>query len=342
MGKRTSFVIWLTMILFWAPGLPAQQAVLSVIGSSGLAGSGGNIVWIDLDNTTAGPVSGLQFDLGFDPGVLSVEQVVRTRRTDSSTMALFDWNVYQEGKLRVVMTGIGTTIAPDTGSIADISFEVAEDALPGDYPLTLSNVLLVDVQTEITDGVFTVAEETVLKVIGGSGVPGSAGNAVPIDLANNIGIGGIAFTLSYDATLLTVTDVEATSKTDHMSTLTWSEPHPGVVNLLIADTAGAIIAPVKGAIAHFHFDVSADAPHGDIGLTLSDVVISDPQGAPVDVISVDGVFTVGVPEIAISDTSHNFGDVQIDNSAIWPFTIYNYGSAALRIDSIAADRSEFG
>lgn len=149
-------------------------AFLTVGNGSGTPGSTGNKVSVYLDNTVAGDVAGLQFDLLFDGSVLSVSDVARTVRTDSSTMHYFGWIVHGSDTLRVVISGLaGQTISPGTGSIADIFFDVDPGAAAGDYLLTLpeSRALVVGPPAyeycDVTaNGVFTVYSYVVGDVNG--------------------------------------------------------------------------------------------------------------------------------------------------------------------------------
>ena len=48
------------------------------------------------------------------------------------------------------------------------------------------------------------------------------------------------------------------------------------------------------------------------------------------------------PDIALSATSHDFGEVYVDSVAWWSFTIYNLGTADLSISSMRSDHTDFG
>jgi hypothetical protein len=48
-----------------------------------------------------------------------------------------------------------------------------------------------------------------------------------------------------------------------------------------------------------------------------------------------------LPDIALSDTSHDYGDVVVGDSLDWIVTIYNQGSGILTVDSVLLDPSEF-
>ena len=139
------------------------------------------------------------------------------------------------------------------------------------------------------------AQTATLKVEDGAGVPGSTGNAVQMILENSMDVAGVQFTLSYDAEVLTLSDVKATDRTKQMDIFGWNEPEPGKVKLLVADTGGSTVGPGTWPIAVFYFDLAEGVPSGEVPLTLSDVVLSDPMGNTVAVNVVHGSFRVLYP-----------------------------------------------
>ncbi|MFQ6093819.1 MAG: choice-of-anchor D domain-containing protein, partial [bacterium] len=56
-------------------------------------------------------------------------------------------------------------------------------------------------------------------------------------------------------------------------------------------------------------------------------------------VSLSGTGTA--PDIALSSNSHDFGDVLVDSSSSWLFTISNVGNADLAVDSVTSDHPNF-
>ena len=256
---------------------------------SGTPGSSGNVVEIGLDIQQN--VGGLQFDLLFDTNVLTVTDVTPTERTDH--LYSFNWSTI-DGGIRVSMMGIGTSIAPGIGSIADIIFSVPGDAPEGEYPLILSGQVATDptgaeIDVELEHGVFTVASGIIVAG-DGSGSPGSEDNIVSVDLNNAVAVAALQFDLLFNNGVLTATDVTRTERTEHLDIFGWS-PTPGGIKVAITGI-GTSIAPGTGSIAHIRFSVAEDAPDGMYDLNLTEVIAADPESYDITLLSVDGVFSV--------------------------------------------------
>ncbi|MFQ6092291.1 MAG: choice-of-anchor D domain-containing protein, partial [bacterium] len=325
-------------------GVAEGTAILIVAGGIGPPGGMGMVVPIELENSVS--VAAMQFDLGFDPNLLSISDVARTFRTGADVMDIFNWGEQIPEVVRVVMTGIGHEITPGKGSVADLVFDVAPDALPGDVALSLSNVIVSDrlanpIPTTTVDGVFIVTGDAALRVVGGSGTPGSAHNRVPVDLYNAVEVAKVQFTLNYDTTSLTLSAVIPTARTEGMSTFRWEQSDSGQVTLSVFDNTGLLIELGRGSIADFYFDVAARISFGEVSLALSDVELYDADHSPIDVVSVDGVFTVDLPDINVPVTFHDYGSVAVGSSADWTLTISNKGRVKLNINSISSDNPDF-
>jgi len=278
--------------------LQAQTATLKVEDGAGVPGSTGNAVQMILENSM--DVAGLQFTLSYDAEVLSLSDVKATDRTKQ--MDIFSWNELSPGQVKVLVADMaGDIIAPGAGPIAILSFDIASDALSGDISLNLSDVVLSDPFGEaivpvIEDGMLTVLSlAATLRVEEASGAPGSKGNPVHISLESYAEIAGIQFTLNYDPTALNIADAKAAEGTEGMDIFSWNEPEPGKVKLLVADTGGSTVGPGTWPIAVFYFNLAEGVPSGEVPLTLSDVVLSDPMGNTVAVNVVHGSLRVLCP-----------------------------------------------
>lgn len=137
-------------------GLFTVSVGLKVSDSSGESGGSGTVP-IEMVNTL--DVAGVQFTLSYDSSVLTPAGVSFIGRADS--METSGWNVPTPGELRVVISSAsGAVIGLGTGSIAQVSFNIASVSAQ-DVPLSLAGVMLSDVNAQPipvipTDGVFTV------------------------------------------------------------------------------------------------------------------------------------------------------------------------------------------
>ena len=114
---------------------------LSVTSGAGERGSTGNIISVDLNNEVG--IWGVQFDLAYDPSALVFDDVDTTDRAEQ--FVTYVYNIPVPGLIRFLMFYMSfDVLPPGTGSIADILFSVAADARPGEYPLTLERVQVID------------------------------------------------------------------------------------------------------------------------------------------------------------------------------------------------------
>lgn len=125
----------------------------------GLPGVLGCIFSVSLQN--ADSVYGLQFDLNYDPSILTIDDIIPLDRLDG--FAVYDNLGDTPGTVRVVVMSYGlSAIASGSGPILDFSCRVDYSASPGHTPITLSNGLeVVDIygttrELMLEDGFFTV------------------------------------------------------------------------------------------------------------------------------------------------------------------------------------------
>jgi hypothetical protein len=135
------------------------EAVVSVADGYGDPGTSGNKVSIVMENTI--DVAGLNFTLNFDPSILEPTDVVPTERT--ADMSIFNSNLeLGPGQAILVIADLeGDPIPVGTGAIATFYFNVAPEVSLGEYPLTLTEIVLSDtagqaVLIDVDDGAFHV------------------------------------------------------------------------------------------------------------------------------------------------------------------------------------------
>ena len=135
------------------------EAGISVGNGYGDPGTTHNKVIIAIDNAVG--LAGMNFVLNFDADVLEPTEVLPGSR--AADMSIFEANLeYGPGQAILVVADLeGDTIPPGSGPVAVFYFDVAAGALLGEYPLTLTDVVLADfegqeIYADIVDGVFTV------------------------------------------------------------------------------------------------------------------------------------------------------------------------------------------
>ncbi|UCE20199.1 MAG: choice-of-anchor D domain-containing protein, partial [Gemmatimonadota bacterium] len=141
---------------------------------------------------------------------------------------------------------------------------------------------------------------------------GAPGSYVTVDVyADNAtylaeSIGGVQLNLSFDASILTVTNVTATPRTVDMDLFQWNEPQSGQVAIIMADFSGDVIAPAIGSVARITFLVSSSSVVGQsVDLQFTKSLLSDPFSHSLPTASTNGTFIVG-------GSSYLKGDANLD------------------------------
>src|SRR3990172_8199261 len=142
-----------------------------------------------------------------------------------------------------------------------------------------------------------------LDVGDGSGLPGATGVSVSVDLTSHDGAGVVSlnFTLNYDDTQLSVSDVGLGSAASSADKALGSSLGSGTIDVIIFDITGPDLEPIdNGSVAVVTFNVLPSASPGDYTLTLSGVTLSDASGTEIASNPSNGTFTVLAP--AATDT----------------------------------------
>jgi hypothetical protein len=120
-----------------------RRVVLAAGPASGAPGSGNNLAPITL--VSADSLSGIQFDLNFDPAVISPQGVAPAATLPWSNM---ENNIINSGQaLRILMfdsNGRRLPVYADPAIIAHVDFRVNAEGATGSSPLTISNALVLD------------------------------------------------------------------------------------------------------------------------------------------------------------------------------------------------------
>ncbi|MFQ6093525.1 MAG: choice-of-anchor D domain-containing protein, partial [bacterium] len=173
------------------------------------------------------------------------------------------------------------------------------------------------------------------------GEPGARGLLIPVEMDNVVPVAQIQFSLHYDSTILTVTDVERTARGANMGTFNWSQIDLGQIVVLISDFTGQVISPGVGSIADLRIAVADSAPPQTVHLSLMGVAFFDSLGNPYEARALDGLFTVVVEDIDLPTTEYDFGEVGVGVSVGWQLIMLNIGTKELAIDNLISDNHDF-
>ncbi len=130
------------------------------------------------------------------------------------------------------------------------------------------------------------------------GQPGGQAN-VQIDLDNlNFNteeIAAMELKLSFPSDVLTIANVQTTSRTEEMNFFQTSEPAPGQLNILLFDSnVSNGIASGTGSIIRITFDVSSEAVTGDtLDFHFTKAVLSDAGAEAIPTLTQDGLLIIG-------------------------------------------------
>ncbi|MBC8215591.1 MAG: T9SS type A sorting domain-containing protein [Candidatus Marinimicrobia bacterium] len=134
-----------------------------------------------------------------------------------------------------------------------------------------------------------------LWVQDGIGTSFSSNNSVFIVMANDDNIGGLQFTLNYDATSpIYLEQVILTEHTEHLDIYT-STTEPGTLNVIVLGLEGELLLPGVHSVVELQFGVLDYIPPSVVPLNLSDVSVSDVGGLSIPASWANGYFFVETP-----------------------------------------------
>ena len=149
-----------------------------------------------------------QFDLSFDPSVVNVTAVY-DGNIDGTTVPIDSWNFTDADTIRVLfnLPGAGATGISGSGQIATISFEIT-GSQSDTCVLDISDGLLVDTVANETPALWFDADVAigVSVTVDAPEVATDSFNAT-IDITNVVDMNGGQFDLSFDSSVVNVTDV---------------------------------------------------------------------------------------------------------------------------------------
>ena len=162
---------------------------------------------IDVANVT--DLNSGQFDLSFNSSVVNVTEV-KEGEIDGVAVPIFMWHFFDADTVRVLVSMPMDVGANGSGSLAEIEFEVKGNS--GEKStLNLSNEMLVDTKAKKIDADWYDDEVTVLGTIVSVNAPTYVAETfnVTIDVANVTDLNSGQFDLSFNSSVVNVTEVKA-------------------------------------------------------------------------------------------------------------------------------------
>ena len=193
--------------------------------------------------------------------------------------------------------------------------------------LQVSWVLIIPIYHSVA---FT--QTTTLTVANSSGPPGSVNNFVSISLANQETIAGLVFTVNYDPTILSPSNVTTVNRTLNQSGLGFSIPTDGELLITMFDFDGNDILPSSGELLQIAFDISPDAPPGEVPVTISEASLSSQAYQAIQANIENGV--VDITNIAALPAPFNLESQVIDGNVMlsWESPAPTSNEIELRFD----------
>ena len=144
-----------------------------------------------------------------------------------------------------------------------------------------------------------------LRVGSATGLPGSLGNAVFVELANDAPRAGVLFRIDDLPDDLSLSGIAGTPRTSHMY-IDFSDVGGDARVIILSLSGQDVIAAGTGPIVELRFNVidSIAGPFEIVALEPCGVQIADTNDAPVQVDSVAGEFIIGDPTGAEAPSFH--------------------------------------
>ena len=159
--------------------------------------------------------------------------------------------------------------------------------------------------------------------------------SVEIGLENTSEVTAFQFDLSHNESayeLLSGSTLTTRAENHILSVSTIDET---TIRVIVFSASNEVISIGSGAILNLNF-VSNNEP-GIYGLSMSDIVLSDQNGAALSVSSTGGNVTILGPRYDLVTTAVNFGEIPINSTPLQSVNVSNTGNEDLIISSYSID-----
>ncbi|MEL1223206.1 MAG: hypothetical protein VW522_03080, partial [Candidatus Neomarinimicrobiota bacterium] len=238
-------------------------------------------------------VGGLQFDLIAMPTIVTLSGATPVDQSSFSA----DYTVFNDGSGRVVFyNSVGGAIAPGgDGVVLNLHYDGSE-ILSAIVQLEAYNLSVSDGEGEIingnlVNGSIIIGDETYLSASSDTGDV-SEQVSIDINLQNSGEVGGLQFDISDSPNYLDVTGFTTTNRSDGF-TIDFNELENGDTRVIMYSSNNGNIESGFGPIASMEMLIHEDAYNSNVGVSFSNVTITDGIGGDYWVGSADsGTVTV--------------------------------------------------
>ena len=279
----------------------------------------------------------MSISVGYDSSVLTLESV-NDGGLFGEGNAYFGNDTTADPYVLMWEDGLATENHMADGTLATLTFLVAEDAQPGDTEISVTvdtdstlDVDLQQVQFNTQSGIMTITDTTPSDsaVISVGTMKATAGTqiAVPIRIHNNPGLVAMLLTVSYDASILTLTGAEDGEIFGDGNAYFCNNYADNPYVLMWEDALSQSNHTADGVLAVLSFNVSEKAAEGQTAITLSvdDESTFDVNLDTVDIAIHNGIVTVESAEVPQGTPSISIGNVigRAGETVQVPITIQN-------------------
>ncbi|MEA1909121.1 MAG: cohesin domain-containing protein [Euryarchaeota archaeon] len=289
---------------------------------------------IDVYNAVA--LDSGQFDLTFNPSVVNVIDVY-DGNIDGTTVPIDSWNFTDADTIRVLFNLPGVDDLSGSGQIATISFEIT-GAVKDTSVLDISDGLIVDSKSDETSALWSdcnVAIGVPVKV--NSPEVATDSFDATIEIENVADMNGGQFDLSFDTSVVNVTDVNAGSiDGTTVPLLNWRFIDSDTIRVLFM-LAGADGVSGSGYVAKIGFEMAGSQGDSCV-LDISNGNLADTSANKIPATWNDCDVAIGVPvKVDAPETISGAFDATVD---IMNVTSMNGGQFDLSFDSSVVNVTE--
>ena len=337
-----SLFLLVILVILSATAFSQQTTTVSVSPSRSIA-SFGEYFTVNITVDPATPIAGVQFDLHFDPAIVTVSKIEEGDLLSQNGASTY-FNPGTIDNTAGTITGVAGAIttpgetASRNGTFAVLHLKTGNIA--GESPLNLSNVIVGDIN----------GNPISIRVINGTADPTTIVNVSPtsqyvqegevftvnVSIDPAVAIAGAQFDLSFNPSIVSVNSVTEGNLLNQNGANTYFSL--GTIDNTagtITGVAGAIITPRQTVSSPGVFAIiqmTAKSVGGSSTLDLSNVIVGDINGNPVPITVNNGSVTVGKVGYFDTDASsdpypsiagtHN-GTIK-PNQTITVSTLYTY------------------
>ncbi|MFP4501570.1 MAG: cohesin domain-containing protein [Candidatus Hydrogenedentota bacterium] len=121
---------------------------------------------VTLDTAANDAISGIQFDLTFDPAAAALEDITAGSAAEDAQKSV-SFNTIEQGRCRVIVAGLNQNLIGE-GTLALLHFDIPEHAINGTHTITLDSLVMSDPRGRAVSATGTAGT---LTITGGADPP---------------------------------------------------------------------------------------------------------------------------------------------------------------------------